>query len=106
MNAPAWLDRFCEWLKVTPFSVALQSAEWAVPAVQTVHILAIGAVIGSGVLIALRTLGLIATDQTLATANLRSLRVIWWSLPILLADRDPDDHRPSPHDRSRTLPSC
>ena len=85
MSAPAWLDRFCEWLKVTPFSVALQSTEWIVPAVQTVHILAIGAVIGSGLMIALRTLGWVAPDQTLATANLRFLRVIWWSLPILLA---------------------
>ena len=84
MSAPAWLDRFCEWLKVTPFSVALQSHEWVVPAVQTVHILAIGAVIGSGLMLALRTLGWLAPDQTLATTNLRFLRVIWWSLPILL----------------------
>ena len=84
MSAPAWLDRFCEWLKVTTFSVALQSTEWIVPAVQTVHILAIGAVIGSGLMIALRTLGWIAQDQSLATTNLRFLRVIWWSLPVLL----------------------
>jgi hypothetical protein len=83
MSAP-WLDRFCEWLKVTPFSVALQSAEWAVPAVQTVHILAIGAVIGSGLLIALRTLGWVGSDQSLAVNNLRLLRTIWWSLPVLL----------------------
>lgn len=82
--APLWLDHFCDWLKVTPFSVALQSAEWAVPAVQTVHILAIGAVIGSGLMIALRSLRLVAPDQTLAAANLRSLRVIWWSIPVLL----------------------
>lgn len=84
MSTPAWLDRFCEWLKVTPFSVALQSAEWVVPAVQTVHILAIGAVIGSGLMIAVRSLGWIGPDQTLAVANLRFLRVIWWSLPVLL----------------------
>src|ERR1700761_6887306 len=83
MNAP-WLDRFCEWLKVTPFSVAIQSAEWAVPAIQTVHLLAIGAVIGSGLMIALRTLGWIGSDQTLAVTNLRFLRVMWWSLPVLL----------------------
>ncbi len=84
VTSPAWLDCFCEWLKVTPFSVALQSAAWAVPLVQTVHILAIGAVIGSGLMIALRTLAWVAPDQTLASANLRFLRVIWWSLPILL----------------------
>ena len=83
MTAPAWLDRFCEWLKVTPFSVALQSTSWAVPLVQTVHILAIGALIGSGLMLALRTLGWIATDQTLASATLRFMRVIWGSLPVL-----------------------
>jgi len=83
-SSPAWLDRFCEWLKVTPFSVALQSTSWVVPLVQTVHILAIGAVIGSGLMIALRSLGWVAPDQTLANTNLRFLRVIWWSLPVLL----------------------
>jgi hypothetical protein len=81
---PAWLDRFCEWLKVTRFSVAIQSAEWVIPAVQTVHILAIGAVIGSGLMIALRALGLIASEQTLAAFSTRTLRVIWWALPVLL----------------------
>ena len=84
LTSSAWLDRFCEWLKETPFSVALQSASWAVPLVQTIHILAIGGVIGSGLMIALRTLGWIAPDQSLAHANLRFLRVIWWSLPVLL----------------------
>lgn len=84
VTSPAWLDGFCEWLKVTPFSVALQSTAWAVPLVQTIHILAIGAVIGSGLMIALRTLGWVLSDQTLAAANLRLLRVIWWSLPVLL----------------------
>ena len=83
VNTPAGLERFCEWLKVTPFSVALQSASWAVPLIQTVHILAIGAVIGSGLMLALRSLGWVAADQTLANANLRFLRVIWWSLPVL-----------------------
>lgn len=84
MTTPIWLAEFCEWLKVTPFSVTLQSTSWAIPLVQTVHILAIGALIGSGLMIALRTLGWVASDQTLASANLRFLRVIWWSLPVLL----------------------
>ena len=84
MTSPVWLDHFCDWLKVTPLSIALQSTSWAVPLVQTVHILAIGAVIGSGLMIALRTIGWVAPDQTLASTNLRFLRVIWWSLPILL----------------------
>ena len=84
VTGPETLDGFCEWLKVTPLAIALSSAEWVVPAVQTVHILAIGAVIGSGLILTLRALGLFAPDQTLASVNLRSLRVIWWSLPVLL----------------------
>ena len=64
--------------------MALQSAAWVVPAVQTIHILAIGAVIGSGLMLALRTLGLNGLDQTQAKTSLRFLRVIWWSLPLLL----------------------
>ena len=84
MTPPPWLDRFCEWLKVTPFSVAIQSASWAVPAIQTVHILAIGAVVGSGLMITLRALGVLAPDQTLLAFTKRFQRVIWWALPILL----------------------
>jgi hypothetical protein len=84
VTVPESLDRFCEWLKVTPLAVAISSAEWVVPAVQTVHILAIGAVIGSGLILTARSLGLFAPDQTLAAVSLRSLKVIWWSLPILL----------------------
>src|SRR6266851_5596151 len=69
------LDRFCSWLEQTPLSQAIQSAGWVVPAVQTIHILAIAAVLSSVLMLDLR----------LARVTHRFRPVIWWTLPILLA---------------------
>jgi hypothetical protein len=81
---PQWLIDFCSWLQQTPFSQTLQNVEWVVPALQTVHILSIGAVISSALVINLRMFGLLATDQPLARVSARFLRVIWLALPVLL----------------------
>jgi hypothetical protein len=81
---PQWLTGFCSWLQQTSFSQTLQNVEWIVPAVQTIHILAIGAVISSALIINLRLFGILATDQPLARVSARYLRVIWCTLPILL----------------------
>src|SRR5712671_5180036 len=66
------LDSFCAWLEQTPLSQTIQSAGWIVPAVQTIHILAIAAVVSSALMIALRS-------------DTRLRQVIWWALPVLLA---------------------
>ena len=78
------LDRFCSWLEHTPLSQAIQSAEWVVPAVQTIHILAIAAVMSSVLMLDLRLLGIVGADQPLARVTNRFRPVIWWTLPILL----------------------
>src|SRR5438445_13612018 len=79
------LDRFCAWLEQTPLSQAIQSTSWVVPAVQTIHILAIAAVMSSVLMLDLRLLGVVGTDQPLARVTSRFRPVIWWTLPILLA---------------------
>jgi len=78
------LDRFCWWLEQTDASQAIQSTAWVVPAVQTVHILAIATVLGAVLMINLRLLGLAGVDQPLARQSQRYLPVIWWTLPVLL----------------------
>jgi len=72
------LDRFCSWLEQTPLSQAIQAAGWVVPTVQTIHILAIAAVMSS-------VLGMVGRDQPLERVTSRFRPVIWWTLPILLA---------------------
>lgn len=79
------LDRFCAWLDQTPLSQTIQATAWIVPTVQTVHILAIAAVMGSVLMIDLRLLGFLGREQPLARVSERFRPVIWWTLPLLLA---------------------
>lgn len=79
------LHNFCSWLEETPVSLTIQTTSWIVPAVQTVHILAIAAVMSSVLMIDLRLLGILGRDQPLARVSKRFLPVIWWTLPVLLA---------------------
>jgi hypothetical protein len=53
--------------------------------VQTVHILAVAAVVTSALMINLRLLGVRGMDQPLAAVARRFLPFIWWPLPVLLA---------------------
>jgi hypothetical protein len=79
------LAAFSAWLELTPFSRLLQTVEWAIPAVQTIHILAIAGVMGSMMLFNLRLLGLRGTDLPLARASRRFIPFIWGSVLLLLA---------------------
>jgi uncharacterized membrane protein SirB2 len=78
------LDRFCLWLEQTDWSQTIQSTPWIVPAVQTVHILAIATVLASVLMINLRLIGLVGLDQPVERVSSRFLPVIWWTLPMLL----------------------
>ena len=78
------LGSFCQWLEQTPPSLFVQSHGWVVPAVQTVHILAISAVAGSALMMNLRLLGVAFKAQPVADVARRFAPVIWWALPILL----------------------
>lgn len=83
MKTKALLD-FCEAIDSTALSQTIQSVKWVVPAVQTVHILAIAAVMSSILMINLRLLGISGTDQTIARVSSRFGPVVWWGLPLLL----------------------
>lgn len=79
------LTEFCTWLEQTPLSLTIQNTAWVTPAVQTIHILAIAAVMSSILMVDLRLLGVRGGDQTLARVYGRFRPVIWWTLPVLLA---------------------
>jgi len=79
------LDPFCTWLAATGLSQSLQTLEWIIPAVQTVHILAVAAVISSVLMINLRLIGWGAGEQTVAAVATRFAPFVWWPLPVLLA---------------------
>jgi hypothetical protein len=79
------LSAVSSWLERTPFSQRLQTVEWVIPAVQTIHILAIAAVMGSMLLFNLRLLGLNGTDVPLARVSSRFIPVIWAAVLVLFA---------------------
>ncbi|HEX4151688.1 MAG TPA: DUF6644 family protein [Steroidobacteraceae bacterium] len=79
------LDSFCDRLSATALSQAIQTIDWIIPAVQTVHILAVGVVVSSVLMVDLRLLGLHSRQQSIAAVTARFLPFVWYSLPILLA---------------------
>ena len=75
---------FIEWLSQTPLSLAIQTREWVVPTVQSVHIVAIGVVVASVFMIDLRVLGWAGRDQTLVQTVDRFGPWLYWALVVLL----------------------
>jgi hypothetical protein len=78
------LKSFAEWLSQTSLSLSIQSHEWVIPTIQSVHIVAICAVVGSALMIDLRILGLAWRDETLAATEGRFGPWLTGALCVLL----------------------
>ncbi|HEX5108224.1 MAG TPA: DUF6644 family protein [Vicinamibacterales bacterium] len=60
------MKQFADWLSTTSPSVFIQEHNtWAIPAIQSIHIVGIALVMGSVLMIDLRIMGWAGTDQTL-----------------------------------------
>lgn len=79
------LHQFSNWLSSTAFSVAIQSKTWAIPAIQTVHILGLALVITAALVLALRFVGAGLTAEALPELAGRFTRLIWWLLLLVAA---------------------
>jgi hypothetical protein len=80
------LKHFTDWLAATPPSLFLQNNEaWAIPAIQTIHIVGIGVTMGSAFMLTLRVIGVSGMDQTLLEAQRRYLPWLTGALLVLLA---------------------
>lgn len=78
------MNRIADWLSQTSLSLVIQTHEWVIPTVQSVHIVAIGVVLGSVLMITLRVLGWAGRDQTLAQTTARFGPWQTWALVVLL----------------------
>jgi putative copper export protein len=77
---------FAEWLSTTHPSVWFQEQyAWFIPAVQSIHIVAIAMLVGSVLMINLRVLKVIGTDQTLQQTAKRFGPWLTAALCVLLA---------------------
>ncbi len=72
------------WLAATPLSALIGEVAWIVPAVQSLHILAISVVVAGVFLIDLRLLGAFGESDGIAAYTRRYLPWVWWALAVLL----------------------
>ena len=78
------LLNLCDAIEATALSQAIQNIKWIVPVVQTMHILAIAAVLANALMIHLRCLGIHQADQVLSQVVRHHRRVLPWGLLALL----------------------
>ncbi len=78
------LDSLIEWLAASAVSQWVQSTPWAIPTLQSVHILSISAVTATSLIIALRVFGVMPALQPLIDLITSSVRVIWAGIAVLL----------------------
>src|SRR5258706_1881446 len=76
---------FTDWLSRTSFSLAIQTREWIVPTIQSIHIVAIGVVLASVCMIVLRVLGRAGQDQSLMETTSRFGPWLFGALCVMLA---------------------
>jgi hypothetical protein len=79
------LNEICHRIDQTALSQAIQAANWVVPAVQTIHILAIAVVASSALMIDLRLIGVFWASRPMKDVTSRFLPLVWWPLLVLLA---------------------
>ena len=77
------LEQFAASLQATDFSDALKAASWVVPTLQSVHIVLIGVVFVSMLMIALRVLGRVRADQPLHAVWSRFAPFLWYGLLLM-----------------------
>ena len=80
------MKQFAEWLSTTSPSVFIQNNNsWAIPVIQSIHIVGIGVALGSVLMIYLRILGWAGMDQTLRQTTRRFGPWLTGALCVLLA---------------------
>jgi hypothetical protein len=79
-----WLSGLASWIETLRLHSMMQTNEWAVPAVQVVHILAIAAVFSSSLVLALRTAQVSGIDWSPARWAQRLNAWVGTGLGILL----------------------
>jgi hypothetical protein len=79
------LQGLAEQLAGLPLSETLKSQQWIVPAVQSVHILALAVILSSVAMLDLRVLSMRTGGATGAELDRRFLRWVWPSLAVMLA---------------------
>ena len=77
------LETFATSLQATSLSTALKTITWIIPALQSIHILMIGVVFVAILVVSLRVLGRMRTDESLVTVWRRFAPFFWTALVLM-----------------------
>lgn len=77
------LQQFNDWLTQTSLSQAIQLNMWAIPSIQTVHILALALLFVSALIVSLRFWGRGIAVEPLHLLSRRFIRLIWLMVVVL-----------------------
>jgi hypothetical protein len=78
------LTEIALWIQKTPASKFVDEHDWAVPTLQSIHILALSMLFGSVLMINLRIFALAGRSRTMTQTAQRFMPVVWWSLLIMV----------------------
>jgi hypothetical protein len=78
------MTRFSGWISATPASQLVQAVGGYVPAVQSMHILAIAVLLASASMVNLRLLGLMNRSLAVAVVGERFRRPVWLGVGVLV----------------------
>jgi uncharacterized membrane protein SirB2 len=79
------VDAIAGWLQSTSASNAIKSVSWVIPFVQSIHIVTIGIVFVSCLMIALRVLGVMRSDEPVEAVWRRFAPWMWTGLIVMAA---------------------
>lgn len=71
---------FADWIATTPLSHLIATKLWAIPAIQSIHIMSLAIVFASALVVDFRMLGLLSTSQPLSAVARRFLPGVWIAL--------------------------
>lgn len=77
------MRELAEWLQATPLSVTLQTVRWIIPLLQSIHIVTIGVVFISSLMISLRVLGRMRADEPFTEVWARFAPWMWTGLVVM-----------------------
>jgi hypothetical protein len=78
------MSGFAAWLHATAFSQTIQAVSWIVPLLQSIHIVMIGIVFVSSLMISLRVLGRVHVEESFETVWLRFAPWMRIALAVML----------------------
>jgi hypothetical protein len=83
MSQVVLIPEFCDWLSQTHASAVVSTVTWIIPTTQIVHIVCVTIIIVPMLMLDLRMMGVLRTNQSIAAMADRFIPPIWFALTIL-----------------------